>query len=179
MTTSTGRATEVEQGDPTPIQARGATPCLWFDGRAQEAAEFYCGVFPDSRITAVHLVVGGDHPSGVPEGEVLAVSFELEGAPFFALNGGPGFPFTQAVSFHTYPRTQAELDARWDALVDGGQPVQCSWLTDRFGLSWQVIPRVYLDVLQAGDQEAIARVEAALLQMVKPDVATLEAAARG
>lgn len=83
------------------------------------------------------------------------------------------------MSFQTYPRTQAELDARWDALVDGGQPVQCSWLTDRFGLSWQVIPRVYLDVLQAGDQEAIARVEAALLQMVKPDVATLEAAARG
>lgn len=158
----------------TPI-----TPCLWFDGQAQQAADFYCTVFPDSRIIGVHRSPGGDHPSGLPEGDVLAVSFELEGRPYFALNGGPGFPFTQAVSFQTYPRTQADVDARWEALVEGGRPVECAWLVDRFGLSWQVVPEVYVDVMRAGDQAAIARVHAALLQMTKPDVATLEAAARG
>lgn len=155
------------------------TPCLWFDGRAQEAAEFYVSVFPDSRVTGVHRVETEGHPSGLPVGSVLAVMFELEGRPYFALNGGPGFPFTQAVSFQTYPRTQEELDARWDALVEGGQPVQCSWLTDKFGLSWQVVPECYLDALRSGDQAAISRVHTALLDMVKPDVATLEAAFRG
>lgn len=155
------------------------TPCLWFDGRAQEAAEFYTSVFPDSRVTGTHRVDAEDHPSGLPVGSVLAVSFDLEGRPFFALNGGPGFPFTQAISLQTYPRTQEELDRRWDALVEGGQPVQCSWLVDRFGLSWQVVPECYLQALASGDQAVIGRVHAALLDMVKPDVATLEAAARG
>lgn len=158
----------------TPI-----APCLWFDGQAQEAAEFYVSVFPDSRITGVHEVVGDDHPTGLPAGAVLAVSFDLEGRPYFALNGGPGFPFTQAVSFQTYPATQAELDERWDALVEGGEPVQCAWLRDRFGLSWQVVPEVYVRAMNSGDQAAIGRVHTALLSMVKPDVATLEAAFEG
>lgn len=155
------------------------TPCLWFDGRAEEAAEFYVSVFPDSRITGVQRVMTKDHPTGYPVGTVLAVSFELENRLYFALNGGPGFPFTQAVSFQTFPRTQEELDARWDALVEGGTPVQCSWLVDKFGLSWQVVPECYLEAMNSGDQEAISRVHTALLDMVKPDVATLEAAFRG
>lgn len=155
------------------------TPCLWFDGQAQEAAEFYTSVFPDSRITGVQEVTTEGHPTGLPVGSVLAVMFELEGRPYFALNGGPGFPFTQAVSFQTYPRTQAELDERWNALVDGGEEVQCAWLTDQFGLSWQVVPECYLDAMRSGDQEAIGRIHTALLGMVKPDVAALEAAFRG
>ncbi|WP_176489784.1 VOC family protein [Mobilicoccus massiliensis] len=155
------------------------TPCLWFDGDAEEAAEFYVSVFPDSRITGVQKIVDADHPTGMPVGSVLAISFELEGRPFFALNGGPGFPFTQAVSFQTFCATQAELDARWDALVEGGEPVQCSWLVDRFGLNWQVVPQAYADAVASGDQDVIGRVHAALLTMVKPDVAAIEAAARG
>lgn len=154
------------------------TPCLWFDGQAMEAAEFYTRVFPDSRISGVHRVQSADHPTGYPVGTVLGVLFELEGRPYYALNGGPGFPFTQAVSFQTYPRTQEELDARWDALVEGGEPVQCGWLRDRFGLSWQVVPQVYADAVASGDQAAIDRVHTALLPMVKPDVATMEAAYR-
>lgn len=155
------------------------TPCLWFDGKAQEAADFYVSVFPDSRITGTHLVDTADHPSGLPVGAVLAVSFELEGRPFFALNGGPGQPFNMAISLQTYPGTQEELDRRWDALVEGGEPVQCAWLIDRYGVRWQVVPEAYLRVMHAGDQAAIGRVHSAILTMVKPDVAVLEAAARG
>ncbi len=155
------------------------TPCLWFDGQAKEAAEFYVSVFPDSRIVGEHTVHTADHPSGIPVGGVLAVSFELEGRAFYALNGGPGFPFTHAVSLQTYPGTQAELDAQWDALVEGGQPLECSWLIDRYGMYWQVVPECYREVMNSGDQAAVQRVHAALLTMIKPDVAKVEAARRG
>ena len=155
----------------TPI-----TPCLWFDGRAQEAADFYVSVFPDSRVTGVQRVEQDDHPSGLSQGSVLAVSFELEGRPFFALDGGPGHPFTKAVSFQTFPGTQEEFDARWDALVDGGRPLECSWLIDRFGLQWQVVPEPYLTAMRSGDQDVIHAAFSALMVPGKPDFAAVVAA---
>ncbi|MDO5627213.1 MAG: VOC family protein [Mobilicoccus sp.] len=156
----------------TPI-----TPCLWFDGNALEAAEFYVSVFPDSRVSAVQYVQEG-HPAGLEAGTVLCVSFELEGRPYFGLNGGPGFPFTQAVSFQTFQETQEDLDRVWDALVDGGQPMQCSWLVDRYGLNWQVVPEAYREAMHTGG-DAAERAHQALLTMVKPDVAEVKRAIAG
>ena len=105
-----------------------------------------------------------------------AVSFELEGRPFFALDGGPGHPFTKAVSFQTFPGTQEEFDARWDALVDGGRPLECSWLIDRFGLQWQVVPEPYLTAMRSGDQDVIHAAFSALMVPGKPDFAAVVAA---
>ena len=140
-------------------------PCLWFDGKAEEAAKFYGTIFKDSKIISSNPVV---------------TFFTLEGQEFMGLNGGPKFPFTEAVSFMVYCETQAELDEKWDKLIaGGGRPVECGWLKDKYGLSWQIVPSALERLLMGGDKASNERVMAAVMKMQKLDIATLEAAARG
>jgi predicted 3-demethylubiquinone-9 3-methyltransferase (glyoxalase superfamily) len=154
------------------------SPCLWFDGDAEDAAKLYTSLFPDSRIDTVQRSPA-DNPS-TPEGAVLTVEFTLAGQKFIGLNGGPEFQFTEAVSFTIDCEDQAEVDRYWDALIaDGGEPSQCGWLKDRFGLSWQVIPKQLNEVLNGPDRDGARRAMEAMLQMGKLDVAKLEEAYAG
>jgi predicted 3-demethylubiquinone-9 3-methyltransferase (glyoxalase superfamily) len=154
------------------------TPCLWFDGNAEEAAKLYTSLFPNSRIDKVNRSPA-DTPSG-PEGSVLTVDFTLAGQRFIGLNGGPDFKFTEAVSFSIDCEDQAEIDRYWDALIaGGGEPSQCGWLKDRFGLSWQVVPRQLPEYLAGPDREGTKRAMEALLEMTKLDVAKLREAYEG
>ena len=154
------------------------TPCLWFDGSAEEAARLYTSIFPDSRIDAVHRSPA-DNPS-TSKDEVLTVDFTLSGQQFMGLNGGPEFPFTEAISFSIDCADQEEVDRYWDALiVDGGAPGACGWLKDRFGVSWQVVPRVLPEMLADPDRDAAGRVMEAMLQMTKLDVQKLREAYEG
>jgi predicted 3-demethylubiquinone-9 3-methyltransferase (glyoxalase superfamily) len=154
------------------------TPCLWFDGDAQEAARFYASLFPNSSIEGIDQSAA-DTPSG-PEGSVITVNFTLDGRSFIGLNGGPEFKFNEAVSFSIDCDDQAEVDRYWDALLaDGGEPSVCGWLRDRFGLSWQVIPRQLPEMLSSTDRDAARRAMEAMLKMVKIDVAELERAYAG
>lgn len=152
------------------------TPCLWFDREALAAAEFYCAIFPNSRVTDVSR-----YPENLPgdrAGEVLTVVFELDGQWFRGLNGGPQFTFSEAISFEIEVETQGELDRYWDALLaDGGVESQCGWLKDRFGLSWQVVPKQLGELMTSEDKAKAGRVAAAMMRMVKLDIAALEAAA--
>ena len=152
------------------------TPCLWFDTQGEEAARLYVSVFPNSRIVDVTRY-GSAGPR--PEGMVMTVSFELDGRPFVALNGGPEFGFSEAVSFQVDCADQAEVDHYWDRLSEGGEEGPCGWLKDRFGLSWQIVPRVLPELLAQPDAEKAQRVMAAMLQMRKIEIAELEAAAAG
>lgn len=153
-------------------------PCLWFDGQAEQAAEFYTSLFPDSRIDSVSRAPA-DNPS-TPAGAVLFVSFTLAGQQYIAVNGGPQFPFSEAVSFQIDCADQAEVDRYWDALVQGGgEHSMCGWLKDRFGLSWQVIPRELGLFLGGPDPEGAARAMEAMLQMQKLDVSKLREAYEG
>jgi predicted 3-demethylubiquinone-9 3-methyltransferase (glyoxalase superfamily) len=152
------------------------TPCLWFDGRAEEAANFYAAIFPDSRVDAVTRSPA-DYPAG-KAGDVITVDFTLMGRPFMGLNGGPGFPFSQAVSFSILCDDQAEVDRYWDALIaDGGTPNVCGWVQDRFGLSWQVTPKILPRLLADPDRERARRAMEAMMTMGKIDVAAIERAA--
>ena len=151
-------------------------PCLWFDGNAEDAARFYTSVFSDSRIvTTMHYTDAGPGPKG----KVLAITFEIEGHEFMALNGGPQFPFTPAISLFVHCRSQEEIDRYWSKLLDGGTPWQCGWLQDRFGVSWQIAPDVLGDMLRDPDTERAARVMTTMMKMVKLDIAPLEQAYRG
>ena len=152
------------------------TPCLWFDHNAEEAANFYTSLLPDSHVGKITRSPA-DNPSG-PAGMVLTVEFTVAGQDFVGLNGGPEFPFTEAVSFMIHCDDQAEVDRLWDALTaDGGKPVQCGWLRDRFGLSWQIVPRRMLELLGDPDSGKAKRAMEAMLKMVKIDVAEVERAA--
>jgi predicted 3-demethylubiquinone-9 3-methyltransferase (glyoxalase superfamily) len=154
------------------------TPCLWFDGQAEEAANFYVTLLPDSRVDKVQRAPA-DYPSG-SAGDVLVVEFTLAGQSFMGLNGGPEFHFTEAVSFSIDCEDQAEVDRLWDALTaDGGQPIQCSWLKDKFGLSWQIVPKRLPELLADPDPARAKRAFEAMMTMVKIDVAELERAADG
>ena len=154
------------------------TPSLWFDGRAEEAAAFYASIFPDSRIDAISRSPS-DNPS-TKAGDVLLVAFTVAGQPFVGINGGPQFPFTEAVSFQVDCADQAEVDRYWDALVaGGGEPGRCGWLKDRFGLSWQVVPREMGAYLGGPDAAGAARAMEAMLRMEKLDVAKLREAYKG
>ena len=155
------------------------TPCLWFDDQAEEAARFYTGIFKDSKITAIWRYPQEHY--GKPAGAVLMAAFEIEGQPFTALNGGPHFKFTEAVSFQIECETQAEVDYYWERLSEGGDPEaqQCGWVKDKFGLSWQVVPKIMPDLLTDPDTVAAQRAFAAMLGMRKLDIAELQRAFAG
>lgn len=150
------------------------TTCLWFDTQGEEAAKFYTSVFPNSRIIDVSRY-GSAGPR--PEGTVMTVDFELDGAPFVALNGGPEFTFSEAVSFQINCETQDEVDAFWNSLSEGGEQGPCGWLKDRYGLSWQVIPAALPRLLSDPDPEKSQRVMEAMLSMQKIEIDALERAA--
>jgi predicted 3-demethylubiquinone-9 3-methyltransferase (glyoxalase superfamily) len=149
------------------------TPFLWFDSNAEEAANFYVSVFPNSEITEVSHY-GDAGPAAA--GSVMVVSFRLDGQGFAALNGGPEFTFNEAVSFLIDCKSQEEVDYYWDKLTDAGEPGPCGWLKDKFGVSWQVNPTVLTEMLQDKDRERADRVMRAMLQMGKIDIAKLEEA---
>jgi predicted 3-demethylubiquinone-9 3-methyltransferase (glyoxalase superfamily) len=154
------------------------TTCLWFDGVAEEAARFYTSVFPNSRIERV-MASPADAPD-VPKGSTVTVEFTLDGRPFIGLNGGPGHPFTDAISLSIDCADQAEVDRYWNALIgNGGQPGPCGWLTDRFGVAWQVVPRQLIEMMSSSDRDAAARAMEAMLTMSKIDVARIREAFEG
>ena len=153
------------------------TPFLWFDSQAEEAAAFYVSVFPDSSVRSVARY--GEAGPG-PAGSAMVVEFTLRGQEFSALNGGPVYQFNPAMSFVVDCVTQDEVDHYWDALTaDGGQPVQCGWLTDKFGVSWQIVPRRLGELMANSDPDVAKRVTEAMLKMIKLDIAELERAAQG
>ena len=156
------------------------TPCLWFDNQAEEAANYYVGIFPNSRIRAVsHYGEAGREIHGMEAGTVLTVAFELDGQPFTALNGGPALSFSEAVSFQVMCDTQDEIDFYWDRLGAGGDGMarQCGWLKDRYGASWQIVPRQLQALLTGRDTARTDRVMTALLKMTKLDIEALVRAA--
>lgn len=151
-------------------------PCLWFDGRALEAAEYWSSIFPDSEVLDVARFPSDEHgTTGAP----MTVRFRLLGKEFTAINGGPEFPFTPAISLLVTCETQAEVDDYWAKLTDGGAEVQCGWLTDRFGVSWQVVPEAFLTMMASTDAVAVERTYKAMLGMIKLDIAELERAFEG
>jgi predicted 3-demethylubiquinone-9 3-methyltransferase (glyoxalase superfamily) len=152
------------------------TPFLWFDDQAEEAANLYTSIFDNSRVLGVsHYGEAGPRPAGT----VMTVEFELDGQKFVALNGGPEYTFSEAVSFQVSCETQEEVDAYWNALADGGEEGPCGWLKDRFGLSWQIVPRRLPELLMQSDREKAQRVMQAMLAMRKIEIAELERAAEG
>jgi predicted 3-demethylubiquinone-9 3-methyltransferase (glyoxalase superfamily) len=157
-------------------QFQKISPFLWFDTQAEEAVKFYTSIFKDSSIGIVTYY--GELGPG-PKGSVMTIGFQLEGQQFVALNGGPHFKFTEAVSFVVNCETQDEVDHFWEKLSEGGQEVQCGWVKDKFGLSWQIVPTVLPKLFQGDDAERTKRVMQAMLQMKKLDIATLEKAYRG
>jgi predicted 3-demethylubiquinone-9 3-methyltransferase (glyoxalase superfamily) len=149
------------------------TPFLWFDGKAEEAANFYCSIFKESRILSVARY--GDAGPG-PKGAVMTAKFELEGQEFLALNGGPMFKFTEAISFLVNCETQEEVDELWERLSQGGEKSRCGWLKDKFGVSWQIVPSALGKMLQDKDPKKSQRVMQAMLQMDKIDLQRLRQA---
>jgi predicted 3-demethylubiquinone-9 3-methyltransferase (glyoxalase superfamily) len=153
------------------------TPFLWFDNQAEEAAKFYTSIFKNSKIENVtRYDEEGSKVSGRPKGSLMTVPFQIEGQEFVALNGGPMFKFTEAISFIVNCETQKEVDYYWEKLSAGGEEVQCGWLKDRFGLSWQVVPTVLTEMLQDKDPQKAQRVMAAMLKMKKIEIADLKKA---
>jgi len=157
-----------ENSMPQPI-----APCLWFNGNAEEAANYYVSIFKDAQLLHVDRFsdVGPD-----PDAPVVFIEFQINGQPFQAINGGPEFPFTEAVSFAIECASQDEVDYYWDTLVQDGEPSQCGWLKDKYGVSWQIVPRVLNDLLRDADRERAGQVMRRMLQMVKLDIAELQAA---
>lgn len=158
------------------------TPCLWFDDQAEAAARFYVDLFPNSRLVkTTRFGEAGQEIHGRPPGSIMTVEFELDGQRFTALNGGPMFQFSEAISLQVHCDTQAEMDRYWNALSAGGDPAaqQCGWLKDRWGLSWQIVPRRLGEMLDDPDYARTQRVMTALLQMQRLDLAALERAYAG
>ena len=152
------------------------TPFLWFDTEGEDAARYYTSVFPNSRIVEIQRY-GEAGPR--PDGTVMTVAFELDGQRFVALNGGPQYIFNEAISLAVECEDQDEVDRYWDTLTDGGEPGPCGWLKDRFGVSWQIVPRRLTELVADEDREKAQRVMAAMLRMGKIDIAELERAAAG
>jgi predicted 3-demethylubiquinone-9 3-methyltransferase (glyoxalase superfamily) len=152
------------------------TPFLWFDDQAEEAMNHYVSIFKNSKVGKITRY--GDAGPG-PKGSVMIASFELEGQPFTALNGGPQFKFTEAVSFVVDCETQAEVDELWEKLSAGGQEGQCGWLKDKFGLSWQIVPKALIELMSDPDPEKSRRVTEAMMQMTRIDIARLRQAHAG
>ncbi|HTV43305.1 MAG TPA: VOC family protein [Candidatus Sulfotelmatobacter sp.] len=155
------------------------TPFLWFDSQAEEAARFYTSVFPKSKILKIARCTGEPAKKiGMSDGAIITVEFEIEGQKFLALNGGPAFKFNEAVSFVVNCKTQAEVDKYWGRLSAGGEKRQCGWLKDKFGVFWQVVPTVLVELLSGKDTAKAERVMSAMLQMTKLNIKTLKEAAR-
>ena len=162
------------------IAAQKITPCLWFDTEAEDAARFYCSVFKDSRLGKINRYVNeGQEIHGKDAGSVMAVEFELAGQKFVALNGGPQFKFTEAISFQVHCDDQDEVDYFWAKLTDVGNAVACGWLKDRYGLSWQIVPKALFAMLSSVDPAKAQRVTKAFMQMQKFDIAKLNRAYEG
>jgi predicted 3-demethylubiquinone-9 3-methyltransferase (glyoxalase superfamily) len=156
-------------------QVQKISPCLWFNGRAEEAARFYTSIFPDSRIDHITRSTV-DYPGG-KQGDVLLVSFTLAGLSYQALNGGPHDAFNDSISLSVSCKDQAEVDRVWDALLaDGGKPVACGWLKDKFGVSWQVVPDELVAMIRDSDRTKARRAMEAMMEMVKLDIAALRRA---
>ncbi len=153
------------------------TPFLWYAEKAEEAARFYAGIFPDSRVDNVNTM-NADSPSG-PPGSVSVVEFTLFGQPFTAMSAGPLDPFNHAISFVVSCDDQAEVDKYWNALLDGGTPEQCGWLRDRYGLCWQIVPKVLTEMMKDKDPARGRRVAEAMMKMVKLEIAPLKKAYEG
>jgi predicted 3-demethylubiquinone-9 3-methyltransferase (glyoxalase superfamily) len=149
---------------------RSITPCLWFDDRLEEALDFYTSVFPGGKVHGT---------TRYPDGRILTAEFELAGLPVKALNGGPEFRFTEAISMFVECDGQDEIDHYWSALTDGGEEGPCGWLKDRYGLSWQIVPAELMQLMSSADADTMGRLMAAISPMRKLDVATLRAAAAG
>ena len=147
------------------------TPFLWFDGRAEEAMNFYVSIFKNSQVTSISRY-GAEGPG--LKGTVMSVTFKLAGQDFFALNGGPEFTFSPAISFFVNCETQEEIDELWEKLSAGGERLQCGWLKDKFGVSWQIVPSVLSELLSDPDPQKSQRVMRAMLQMTKLDIKTLK-----
>jgi predicted 3-demethylubiquinone-9 3-methyltransferase (glyoxalase superfamily) len=156
-------------------------PCLGFDGQAAEAAEYYVAIFPNSRVVSTTRYTEAGQEHGHQAGKVMVVSFELDRQPFVGLNGGPQFQFNEAISLQIHCDTQEQVDHYWERLSSGGRPEaqQCGWLKDRYGVSWQVVPRPVIRLLEDPDRERARRAMEALLQMKKIDIAAVEAAVAG
>ena len=152
------------------------TPFLWFNGNAEEAMHFYTSIFKNAKITSLNRYGKG---GPAPEGTVIYGTFEIEGQQFMALNGGPEFSFTPAISLYVNCNTQEEVDELWDKLSEGGSDARCGWLKDKFGLSWQIIPAILGKLLYDSDPEKSGRVMHAMLQMEKLDIAGLQRAYDG
>jgi len=155
------------------VSVQRITPFLWFDHQAEEAVAFYCSIFRNSQVETV--VRYGEAGPG-PKGGVMTIAFELDGQKFVALNGGPHFKFTEAISFVVNCETQQEVDEYWDKLSAEGKEIQCGWLKDKYGLSWQIVPTALIEMLRDKDPERSQRVTKAMLQMKKLDLARLEEA---
>jgi predicted 3-demethylubiquinone-9 3-methyltransferase (glyoxalase superfamily) len=152
------------------------TPCLWFDMKAEEAVAHYLSIFRDGRVVSTSRY--GDSGPG-PKGAVMTIVFEIEGQRFLALNGGPQFSFTPAISLIVDCETQDDVDRLWDRLGEGGKPMQCGWIADRFGVTWQIVPSLIPKIAQSGDAAGIARVMRAMMPMTKIDIASLQRAFEG
>lgn len=156
------------------------TPCLWFDSQAEEAAKFYVSIFKNSKLGPItHYGDAGAKASGRPKGSVMTVTFELDGQEFVALNGGPLFKFTEAVSFMVKCATQGEIDEMWVKLSAGGEEGPCGWLKDKYGLSWQIVSPEWDEMLRDKDAKRSERVMEAILQMTKPDIGKIKRAYAG
>jgi predicted 3-demethylubiquinone-9 3-methyltransferase (glyoxalase superfamily) len=163
-----------------PVAVQKILPCLWFDTEAEDAAKFYCSIFKDSRIETISRYGNEGHEKhGREPGSVMVVVFDLEGQRFVGLNGGPHFKFTEAISFQIHCQSQQEVDYYWSKLTQGGKEVQCGWLKDKFGLSWQVVPTALIDMLMDSDSAKVGRVTKAYLQMKKFDIEALRRAFDG
>jgi predicted 3-demethylubiquinone-9 3-methyltransferase (glyoxalase superfamily) len=153
------------------------TPCLWFDNQAEDAAKFYVSIFKNSKLGNItRYGEAGAEVSGRPTGSVMTVTFEIEGQEFVALNGGPHFKFSEAISFMAKCETQKEIDEMWEKLSQGGKEGPCGWLTDKYSLSWQIVSPVWDEMLRDKDVKKSERVMKAILQMSKPDIKTLKQA---
>ena len=177
MATNTIQAAAATARDErTQPRTQKITTFLWFDDNAEEAANFYVSIFKNSKV--LNTTRYGDVGPG-PKGTVMTIAFQLDGQEFTALNGGPQFKFTEAISLVVHCQTQEEVDYFWEKLSDGGQIVECGWLKDKFGLFWQITPDVLLELLQDSDTEKSQRVMKAMMQMKKLDIAGLKQAAEG
>jgi predicted 3-demethylubiquinone-9 3-methyltransferase (glyoxalase superfamily) len=153
------------------------TPCLWFDDQAEEAAKFHVSIFKNSKLgTITRYGEAGAEVSGQPKGSVMTATFEIDGQEFVALNGGPHFKFSEAISLMVNCETQKEIDEMWEKLSQGGEEGPCGWLKDKYGLSWQIVSRTWNDMLRDSDQKKSEAVMKAILQMTKPDMNTIQEA---